>query len=132
MTEHGTGAVALIQRKVAIVREVLELTQRALLLVDLDGLGPLLERKNTLIQQMEEVDGALAGYEALPEDAAPLVEELAALLEAVVENEGSMEARIAEEQARLREELKAFDRQTRLRHYLEKAKPKGRAVDLKH
>lgn len=132
MTEQGTGAEALLQRKVTIVREVLELTQRALLLVDLDGLGPLLERKNALIQQMEEVDGALAAYEALPASAEPLQEELAALLEAVVENEGSMEARIAEEQARLREELKAFDRQTRLRQYLEKAKPKGRAVDLKH
>jgi hypothetical protein len=125
------AVLALLDQKLTLLREVLALTQRALLLVELEGLTPLLERKNGLIGEVRLLDEALALHGAAPPEAAPLREEQAEVVQAVLENERALEARIEQEHSRLRRELRDFDQETQLRQYLERSKPKGGWVNLK-
>lgn len=123
--------LTLQEQKLALLREVLVLTQQSLLLVDLEGLTPLLDRKDGLIREIQLIDEALALHDAAAPEAEALREEQAEVVQAVLENERTLEARIEQEYSRLRRELRDFDQETRLRHYLERARPKGGTVDLK-
>lgn len=130
MVEQGAVGT-LLEQKLALLREFLHLTQQSLLLVDLEGLTPLLERKDGLIREIQLIDEALALHEEAPPDAERFREDLAHVVQAVLENERTLEARINEGYSRLRRELRDFDQETRLKQYLERAKPKGGKVDLK-
>lgn len=122
------------REKLAHMRELLEVTQRQLLLVNLDDLAPLLEHKERLIARIREVDRAIRELEpaALPEGGqAPWQGELDGLVEAILANEQTMEGRIRTEHGRLRRELQALDRQGQVKQYLEQRQPRRRSVDLK-
>ena len=127
-------APGLLERKLALLRDVLATTQQQLLLISMDELSPLLERKEALIDEMGQVDREL---EALGQEAIPAVEaeswrsELTRLVDAILENERTMEGRMKEERSRLRGELQALERQSRVKQYLESARPQGRTVDIK-
>jgi hypothetical protein len=103
------------------------------LLVELDGLAPLIERKDALIVQLTAVDQAL---EALGEaarqqqQAGPHGAELTRLVEAILENEQTMETRIGTERDRLRKQLRDLDHQARVRGYLERQRRVPAKVDL--
>lgn len=130
MTETYT-VLALMEQKLSLLREVLELTQQSLLLVDLEGLSPLLERKDGLIRELQLVDEALALHDSDQAQAEPLREEMVSVVQAVLENERTLEARIAKEQIKVRRELRDFDQETRLKQYLEHDRTKGGKVNLK-
>ena len=130
MTETQT-VLSLLEHKLNLLRDVLSLTQQALLLVDLEGLTPLLERKDGSIREMQLIDETLALHARLPAQAQLLNEEMAEVVQAVLENERTLEERIEREHARLRRELRDFDQETRLKQYLERARTKGGTVNLK-
>ncbi len=130
MTEMQT-VLTLLQQKAALLRDVLELTRQSLLLVDLEGLTPLLARKDGLIREVQLIDETLALHDTLPPEAEPLREELVEVVQSILENERTLELRMEQEHARLRAELRDLDQETRLRQYLERAKTKGGTVDLK-
>jgi hypothetical protein len=122
---------ALLAQKLAVLRDVLAVTQQSLLLVELDGLTPLLQRKDSLIRELRLLDETLALHGAGVPEGEDLREELLQVVQAVLENERTLEERIQQEQSRLRRELRDFDQETRLKQYLERARSKGRTVDLK-
>ncbi len=131
----GPGAEALLARKLELMKEVFEATQRELLLVDLEQLSPILERKETLFAEIARIDGELTqparrGRRQSPGETS-LEQELAEVVSAILENEKTLEARIQEEQSRLREELRNFGRQTRLRQYLDHLSPPGGRINVK-
>ena len=130
MSETQT-VLTLLGQKLSLLRDVLSLTQQALLLVDLEGLTPLLERKDGLIRELQLIDETLGLHERMPAQARLLDEERISLVQAVLENERTLEARIEQEHSRLRRELRDFDQETRLKQYLERARPKGGTVNLK-
>ncbi len=128
------GAEALLDRKLALMKEVFAVTRQELLLVDLDGLTPLLERKELLIAEIGRIDEELAasGHAGgTAGDAVPQSREIAEVVTAILENERTLEARINEEFALLRRDLHEFDRQTRLRSYLEGQKRTKGKVNIK-
>lgn len=125
------AVIAMLHQKLEVLRDVLGVTQQCLLLVDLDGLSPLLERKNALIREVRLIDEALGLHDAQPLEAEVLRTELMEVVQSVLENERTLEARIQKEHSRLRGELRAFDQETQLRQYLERAQPKGGKVNLK-
>lgn len=115
-----------------LMRRVLAVTREELLLVDLEGLTPLLERKEGIIAEIGRVDSALAGAGGDP----PAMDEnrqrqLAEVMAAILENEQALEERMEQEFSRLKKELREFDRQTTLRRYLEKRAPGAGNIDLK-
>lgn len=124
---------ALLDEKLRLMKEVFAATQRELLLVNLDGLTPLLEHKDALIGDIRQVDEALAqaGHTPGQQAEAARQQEIVEVVEAILENERALEDRIQEEYTRLRKELRDFDRQTRLRQYLEGQRQPVRRVDLK-
>ncbi|MEE8435652.1 MAG: flagellar protein FliT [bacterium] len=122
----------LLRQKVMIMHEFLSITQQELLMVDLENLSPLLERKDGLINELRLIDEALGLHDGDPPDSEPLRVELAELVEAVLENERALEGRLLEEQSRLREEIRGLDQESRLKQYLKKTKDKGGTVNLKH
>ncbi len=127
-------AAGLVERKLALLRDVLARTQEQLLLVSMDELSPLLERKEALIEEMGQVDRELValGPEAISAaEAESRRSELTRLVDAILENERTMEGRMQEERSRLRGELQALERQSRVKQYLESARPQGRTVDIK-
>ena len=130
MSETQT-VLTLLGQKLSLLRDVLDISQQALLLVDLEGLTPLLSRKDGLIREIGLIDEALHLHARLPGEAEPLREEMVEVVQAVLENERTLEARIEQEHSRLRRELRDFDQETRLKQYLERARPKGGTVNLK-
>ena len=127
-------AAGLVERKLALLRDVLARSQEQLLLVSMDELSPLLERKEALIEEMSQVDRELValGPEAISAaEAGSRRSELTRLVDAILENERTMEGRMQEERSRLRGELQALERQSRVKQYLESARPQGRTVDIK-
>ena len=127
-------AGVLIRRKLELLKQMLSLTQQQLLLVNLDDLGSLLDRKEKLIEEIQRVDHTLAGMGSNPlaEGTAGVSrEEFARVIDAMLANERTMEERIQQEQARLRGELQALERQSRVKQYLEGTRPQGRTVDIK-
>lgn len=130
MVEQQT-ILTLMQQKLSIMREVLSLTGDELRLVDLDDLEPILEQKDVCIREMQLIDEALGLHERIPPESAIIRDELAEVVEAILENERTLEARLEQEHVRLRQELHDLDQETRLRQYLERAKPKGGTVNLK-
>lgn len=122
---------ALLERKRDCLGAILEATQSALLLVNLDGLDPLLARKDALIEEMRAIDEALAQRGEPPPEADAVLREMASLLEAVLENERTLEERLRREQARVRQELREVEQQNQVRRYLERGRPKGGTVNLK-
>ncbi len=121
----------LLEEKLALMKDVFAATQQELLLIDLDGLEPLLERKDRLIAKIGAIDEQLLGAGGEGLEDAPQIREIAETVEAILENERALEARMREEHARLHEELKELDRQSRLKQYLERQKQTGSAIDLK-
>lgn len=121
----------LLEEKLALMKDVFAATQQELLLIDLDGLEPLLERKDRLIAKIGAIDERLLGAGREGMENAPQFREIAETVEAILENERALEARMREEHARLHEELKELDRQSRLKQYLERQKRTGSAIDLK-
>jgi hypothetical protein len=127
-------AEALTGRKLELLKQMLSVTQQQLLLVNLEELAPLLARKEALIEEIKRVDQALEelGRNPLAEGAARAKRnEFARVIDAILTNERTMEARMQDEQARLRGELQALERQSRVKQYLEGARPQGRKVDIK-
>jgi hypothetical protein len=128
-----SDARRLVERKLGLLRDVLETTRRELLLVELDNLAPLLERKDALIGELTAVDQALAalgGSGLRPQQDSPYATELTRLVEAILENQRTMELRIDEERQRLRQEMRELDRQSRVRGYLERQGTRPGKVDL--
>ncbi|MEE8396937.1 MAG: hypothetical protein V3S29_12840 [bacterium] len=121
------------ERKVALTKKFLAVTRDELLLVDLEGLTPLLEQKAALILEIGKIDQNLAELGAPGAAAANEAsqKEIAQLVAAILENEQALEARMDDERTRLRRELREFDRQTTLRRYLEGVPAAVRTVDLK-
>lgn len=127
-------AEALSGRKLEMLKQILSVTQQQLLLVNLDELEPLVERKESLIGEIKRVDQALQELGTDPlaaKSARSKRDEFAHVIDAILTNERTMEARMQEEQARLRGELQALERQSRVKQYLEGARPQGRKVDIK-
>ncbi|MBI4081663.1 MAG: hypothetical protein HY423_03540, partial [Candidatus Lambdaproteobacteria bacterium] len=83
-------------RKVALLRELFALSQRGLLLPELDALDGLLARKGELLAEIDAVDRSLAPELAgvAPEQAERWQREVVRLVEAILENEQAMQARI--------------------------------------
>ena len=121
----------LLRHKLSIMNEFLTITQQELLLVDLEKLPPLLERKDGLIREILLIDETLNLHQTFPPESDPLRDELARVVEAVLENERTLEERLMDEQSRLRQEMRDLDQETRLKQYLERAKTKGGTVNLK-
>jgi hypothetical protein len=121
----------LLEEKLALMKDVFAATQQELLLIDLEGLEPLLERKDRLIAKIGAIDEQLLGAGGEGLEDAPQFREIEETVEAILENERALEARMREEHARLHEELKELDRQSRLKQYLERQKQTGSAIDLK-
>lgn len=136
MASNGdTGPVTagvLLQRKLVLARDMLDLTAREVVLVDLDGLGVLLERKDALISQIMDIDVELEKQPTSTEEHQGLQEEYTEVVEAILENERTFEERIQQERLHLRSELRELEQETRLRRYLEGGRRKGGSLDLKH
>jgi uncharacterized membrane protein YccC len=132
-TRDAPRVDGLLEKKLELLRAVLETTRQELLLVDLDGLGPLLERKERLIAEVDAVDAALAGLDAaaVEQGRRQTRDELERIVVAVLDNEGTLAARLDAERERLRQDLRELERETRLRGYLESQQPGGRKVDVK-
>ncbi len=132
-TEGGAKARRLVERKLGLLRDMLETTRQELLLVELDQLTPLLESKDAMIGELTQVDQAI---EALGEEGRrrqqgpPYGAELTRLVEAILENQRTMEARMDEERQRLRQEMRDLDQQSRVRGYLERQQRRSGKVDL--
>lgn len=124
-------SMMLLEEKLALMNQMLETTRQELLLVDLEDLTPLLERKDRLIERIGAIDGQLgeAGRRELVD--APQVREIAEVVEAILENQSALEARMSEEYSQLRKELRDLDRESRLREYLERQKQTESKIDLK-
>lgn len=121
----------LLEEKLALMRKVFETTQQELLLVEMDGLTPLLEHKDRLIEKISAIDVQLgeAGRQGLID--APQLREITQVVEAILENQNALEARMSEEHSRLRQELRNLDRESRLKEYLERQKKTASKIDLK-
>lgn len=128
----NTSVTELLRQKVMIMNDFLSITQQELLMVDLESLSPLLERKDGLINEIRLIDEALGLHDGDPPDSEPLRVELAELVEAVLENERALEGRLLEEQSQLRQEIRNLDQESQLKQYLKKTKDKGGTVNLKH
>lgn len=128
----NASVTELLRQKVMIMNEFLSITQQELLLVDLEKLSPLLERKDGLINEIRLIDEALGLHDGDPPDSDPLRVELDGLVEAVLENERALEGRLLEEQSRLRKEIRGLDQESQLKQYLKKTRDKGGTVNLKH
>ena len=130
----GPKASELLDRKFELMNKVFEVTQKELLLVDLEGLTPLLEQKESLISEIKLIDQQLASSgqaQGAGWESATQQKESADLVAGILENESTLELRINEEFSRLRGDLREFDRQTRLKRYLQDRRPEGSKVDLK-
>lgn len=121
----------LLEEKLALMRKVFETTQQELLVVEMDGLTPLLEHKDRLIEKISAIDVQLgeAGRQGLID--APQLREITEVVEAILENQNALEARMSEEHSRLRQELRNLDRESRLKEYLERQKKTASKIDLK-
>ena len=121
----------LLEEKLALINQVFETTQQELLLVDVDGLTPLLERKDRLIEKIGSIDEQLraVGWQGLVN--APQVREIAEVVEAILENQHALEARMNDEYTRLQKEMRNLDRESRLKEYLERQKQTESKIDLK-
>ena len=128
----NASVTELLRQKVIIMNEFLSITQQELLMVDLEKLSPLLERKDGLISEIRLIDEALGLHDSDPPDSEPMRVELAELVEAVLENERALEERLLEEQSRLRQEIRGLDQESQLKQYLKKSTDKGGTVNLKH
>ena len=127
------AATELLDRKLSLLQKVLDATRSELLLVELDGLAPLVERKDRLIAELTEVDTALEalGNLALEEQqAASYGAELTRLVEAILDNQRTLETRMDAERERLRKQLRDLDHQAQVRGYLERQRPRAGKVDL--
>jgi hypothetical protein len=127
-------APVLIRRKLELLKQMLSVTQQQLLLVNLEELAPLLERKEKLIEDIKRLDQTLLGLDSDPlagRTAGVSRNEFARVIDAILVNERTLEERIQEEQSRLRGELQALERQSRVKQYLEGARPQVRTVDMK-
>ena len=123
-----------MERKLALLKRMLSLSQRQLLLVNIDELGEVLAQKDRLIGEVQRIDKTLAGsgLEPLADPEPALMRaEFARVIEAILSNERTMEERVQDEQSRLRGELQALERQSRVKQYLEGNRPQGRTVDIK-
>jgi len=117
-------------RKTDLLRRMLALSQQEVLLVAMDGLAGLLEEKERLIEAIRLVDEELSARgEAEPEAAER--EEQGRLLAIILENERAVEKRMDGERDQLKGELRALERETRLRRYLERPVARRVKVDLK-
>ncbi len=129
--ETNDTVTELMRQKLIIMNEFFDITQQQLLLVDLEALEPLLERKNTLIREMQLIDEALALHQHHPPESAAMQAEIENMVEAILENERTLEERLLAEQSRLRQEMRDLDQETQLKQYLQKARAKGGTVNLK-
>lgn len=128
----NASVTELLRQKVIIMNEFLSITQQELLMVDLEKLSPLLERKDGLISEIRLIDEAIGLHDGDPRDSEPLRVELAGLVEDVLENERALEGRLLGEQSRLWQEIRGLDQESQLKQYLKKTKHKGGTVNLKH
>ncbi len=126
----GAANQELLEKKLALFKAMLEATRQELLLVDLEGLTPILQRKETLIEEITRIDAELEGAANLVEDD-PLAGEIGEVVRAILENESTLEARIGDERSRLRKEMRELERQTKLKEYLERQKKVESRIDLK-
>lgn len=125
------GAAKLLEEKLALFNQVFQTTQQELLLIDMEGLTPLLEHKDRLIAKISAIDEQLNKVERQKLVDAPQVREIAEMVEAILDNQRALEARMSEEFTKLREELRDLDRESRLKQYLERQKHVKSKIDLK-
>ena len=132
--EHDElSARSLLERKLELLRDVLEMTRQELLLVDLDGLDSLLEGKEHLIAEIAAADSALEklGVAAVELQAQqPFLGELERLVTTILDNERTLEIRLEDERERLKRDMRGLEREARLRGYLERQRPGSRKVDV--
>ena len=84
---------ALLERKLALLKRMLSLSQRQLLLVNIDELGEVLAQKDRLIGEVQRIDKTLAssGHDPLADPEPALMRaEFARVIEAILSNEGTM------------------------------------------
>ncbi|MDH5751608.1 MAG: hypothetical protein OEZ59_04255 [Deltaproteobacteria bacterium] len=129
MTEKN--ARDLLKNKLELLQQVHSLTEQELLLVNLETLTPLLEKKDTLIEKIKSVDGELAKLEFSGKQALELQRQVEETVKTLLENERALEARIESEHKRLRKELMQFEKQTRLRSYLDKEPRRGGRLNVR-
>lgn len=124
----------LVEQKLALMRDILHVTQQQLLLVNLEALTPLLEQKESLIERIREVDGKLERYGGSGDQTGQIPswrDDMNRLVAAILDNEQTMEARIEEAQMELKRDLQILERQGRVKQYLEGTRTPGRSVNLK-
>lgn len=119
-----------LEKKLALFQAILEATRQELLLVELEGLTPILQRKEALIGEITRIDVELEGAANLAQDD-PLAGEMGEVVRAILENESTLEARIGDERSRLRKEMRELERQTKFKEYLERQKTVESRIDLK-
>ncbi|MDH4248757.1 MAG: hypothetical protein OEW39_13180 [Deltaproteobacteria bacterium] len=127
MTQNSAAAV--LKRKLDIMRKIHALTEQELLLVNLEQLSPLLERKDEWIAEIQALDVELAKLNT--GNTAALEAEIVNVVGSILENERTLEARIEKEHNQLRQELRALDKESRLRRYLEHNRPKGGTLNVR-
>jgi len=128
------GAKVLLNQKTALIKDILAATEEQLLLVDLEGLGPILSRKEALMEQIRVLDEKLAGMAETSGqawEAEPRHREIAELIEGILENERTLEARLTQEVSNVKKEIGELDQQTRFKRYLDRQRPKSRGINLK-
>ncbi len=74
---------------------------------------------------------AAADEDGPPAGVVAVVREIAEMVEAILENQRALEARMSDEYSRLRKELRDLDRESRLKQYLELQKQVESKIDLK-
>lgn len=120
-------ASRLRQQKMELLAEILALTHQALLMPDLERLDVLLDQKQAVIGQLQQVDEALKalGAQATPKGVDPVGAEIQRLIEVIVENESALEARLQSERDEVAKALRETERETRIKQYLEPGKGQG-------
>ena len=133
-TNQPAALEALLNEKLAALEKILEVTRKELLLVDLDKLTPLLEQKDQMLARITRLDEQIAAtglnqgkaWEGMPQH-----EQMGILIQAILENDAVLEERMKAEFSQLRSELREFNKEKRLKKYLEDHKPRKTRVDLK-
>ncbi|MDH4122092.1 MAG: hypothetical protein OEV94_10345 [Deltaproteobacteria bacterium] len=124
-------AAEVMKERQQLLETLLDLSQRQLLMVNLDGLEDLIARKEGVIARLRELDAEWENSaKGQGPEASPWMGEMARLVGAILENEQAMERRMEEERAQLGRELSALERQENIKRYLGDRKTAGRRVDL--
>ena len=126
-------AAALLKRKLEVMRKIHQLTEQELLLVNLEQLTPLLERKDGMLSEIQALDAELAVLTPgkSPGTTQALEADIRKVVESILENERTLEGRMEKEREQLRQEMRDLDRESRVKRYLEHDRPKGGTLNVR-